>query len=83
MRENPWMARFLLAILDGSKPVLALMEPGPFGLNPPKFVRAMVYQYRFTTIAERRATGDYWKRELRGTYFPPAGLRSARPRTLQ
>jgi len=33
-------------------------------------VRAVVWQYWFTTRAEKRATGAWWKRELRGDYAP-------------
>jgi hypothetical protein len=74
-RENPWFLRFMLALLEGSKPVLALMERDPFGGVPPTHIRAMVYDYRFTTWEERRKAGDWWKRELKGTYFPPVSLR--------
>jgi predicted DCC family thiol-disulfide oxidoreductase YuxK len=74
-RENPWFLRFMLRLLEGSKPVLALMERDPFGGVPPAHIRAMVYDYRFTTWEERRKTGDWWKRELKGVYFPPVSLR--------
>ena len=74
-RENPWFLRFMLSLLEGSKPVLALMERDPFGGVPPKHIRAMVYDYRFTNWEERRKTGDWWKREVKGVYFPPVSLR--------
>jgi hypothetical protein len=74
-RENPWFLRFMLTLLEGSKPVLALLERDPFGGVPPAHIRAMVYDYRFTTWEERRKTGNWWKRELKGTYFPPVSLR--------
>ena len=48
----------------------------PFAGKPPKYIRAMVYDYRFTTSEERRQTGNWWKRELKGTYFPPISLRN-------
>jgi hypothetical protein len=38
-------------------------------------VRALVYDYQFTTFDERRQTGNWWKRELKGTYFPPMSLK--------
>jgi predicted DCC family thiol-disulfide oxidoreductase YuxK len=79
--DSPWIVPFLLRILEGSKPVLGLMEPGPFGGSPPKLVRGMLYEYRFTSWDERRATGNYWKRELKGAWFPPVGLRATQ--TLQ
>ncbi len=76
-RENPWFVRLLLKLLEGSRPVLALMERDPFGGKPPKHVRAMVYEYRFTSIDEWRRTGNWWKRELKGEYFPPVSLKGA------
>jgi hypothetical protein len=39
-------------------------------------VRALLYEYRFTTVQERRATGDIWHRDLRGLYFPAISLDS-------
>jgi len=75
-RENPWLLRFMMRLLQGSPPVLELLEHNPFAGKPPKYVRAMVYDYRFTTFEERRKTGNWWKRELKGAYFPPISLRN-------
>jgi hypothetical protein len=36
----------------------------------------MLYQYRFTTPAERAVTGDCWVREPLGPYVPPLSLQS-------
>jgi predicted DCC family thiol-disulfide oxidoreductase YuxK len=74
-RENPWFVRFAIALLEGSKPVLALLERDPFGGKPPRQIRAVVYEYHFTTFEEKRRTGNWWKREEKGMYFPPVGLR--------
>jgi lipase maturation factor 1 len=74
-RENPWLLRFMMRLLQGSEPVLDLIGENPFAGKPPKFIRAMVYEYHFTTFEERRKTGNWWKRELKGTYFPPISLR--------
>jgi predicted DCC family thiol-disulfide oxidoreductase YuxK len=74
-RENPWLIRFMERLLQGSQPVLDLLGHNPFGGKPPKLIRAVVYDYRFTTFDERRRTGSWWKRELKGTYFPAIGLR--------
>ena len=56
--------------------VLAYFERlvDPFPDAPPKYVRAVVYEYRFTSLAEKRATGAWWKREYRGVYLPPLDL---------
>jgi hypothetical protein len=74
-RENPWLIRFMQKLLEGSIPVLDLIDQNPFGGKPPKYIRAMVYDYRFTNFDERRQTGNWWKRELKGAYFPPVSLR--------
>lgn len=75
-RENPWLLRFMMRLLQGSPPVLEMLDHNPFAGKPPKYIRAMVYDYRFTTFEERRQTGNWWKRELKGAYFPPISLRN-------
>jgi len=75
-RENPWLLRFMMRLLQGSPPVLELIDHNPFAGKPPKYIRAMVYDYRFTTFEERRQPGNCWKRELKGAYFPPISLRN-------
>ena len=67
---NPWFFRFLMRLLEGSAPVLALLKENPFPAAPPRYVRGVVYDYRFTTRIERRTTGAWWKRERRGLYSP-------------
>ena len=74
-RQNPWFTQLLLKLLQGSKPVLALFERDPFPGKPPKYIRAMVYEYRFTDFATRRKTGNWWTREQKGTYFPAVSLK--------
>jgi hypothetical protein len=74
-RENPWLLSFMVRLLQGSPPVLQLMAQNPFPRQPPKYIRAMVYQYRFTNFDQRRQTRNWWKRELLGTYLPPISLR--------
>jgi len=75
-RQNPWFVRLMISLLEGSKPVLALLERDPFGGTPPKQIRATLYEYHFTTPEERSKTGNWWKREEKMTYFPPVGLRA-------
>jgi hypothetical protein len=52
-----------------------LLDSNPFPGQPPRYVRAIFYRYRFTTAAERRETGAWWKREELGEYFRPVSLR--------
>jgi hypothetical protein len=74
-RNNPWFIRTMVALLRDSKPVKGLFEQTPFGGAQPKFVRATIYEYHFTSWDEHQKTGNYWKRELKGLYFPAISLR--------
>ena len=73
-QDNPWFGNFCERLLQGSPDVLALLEKNPFPKKPPRFIRAELYDYRFTNFAERRATGAWWQRKLIGEYLPPVSL---------
>ncbi len=73
--QNPWFPNFLVRLLEGSPPVLRLLASDPFGGKPPKYVRARIGQYHFTSFEQRRKTGNWWSEEPRGLYFPAASLR--------
>jgi len=75
-QSNEWFQNLMVRLLQGSPPVTRLFERTPFGGPPPRYVRALLYEYRFTTMQERRATGDIWHRDLRGLYFPAISLDS-------
>ena len=57
-------------LLDGDADVLALFRGNPFAQQPPRFVRAVLWQYWFTSLDEKRRTGDWWRRNLLGLYAP-------------
>jgi hypothetical protein len=57
-------------LLTATPDVLHLFAGNPFPQSPPKYVRAVLWQYWFTTPAEKRATGDWWKRQPLGLYAP-------------
>jgi len=83
-RGYPFVVRTELRLLQGSTPVLRLFARDPFAGEPPSWVRALKWQYRFTTPAEKRATGAWWKREERGLYAPelhqgPGGIEAVGP----
>jgi len=68
--STPWMGPFVLRLLEARPEVLALMERDPFEGKPPRYVRGELDAYRFTTFAERRTTGNWWRYDPRGIYFP-------------
>jgi hypothetical protein len=74
-QTNPWILHLLARLLEGSPQVVGLLGRNPFPDAPPRYIRAQVYDYRFTTPEERKATGVWWHRELKGTYVPEVSLR--------
>ena len=60
-----------------SVPALRLLGRNPFPTSRRVWIRARYYHYRFTTRAERRATGAWWVRELAGDYLRPCHSRGA------
>ena len=69
----------MLRLLQGSPPVLALLDSNPFPEGPPKFVRARLYDYRFTDQGTHLATGHWWSRTSRGMYFPQVSVANFTP----
>ena len=51
--------------------MLRLFRRDPFAGEPPLAVRAVRWQYWFTTTRGERATGAWWKREERGLANAP------------
>jgi hypothetical protein len=74
-RQSPWFSALMLRLLEGSPPVLGLLEQNPFPQAPPKYLRATLCDYRFTNWQERRDTGNWWRRETMAIYFPPVSLK--------
>jgi hypothetical protein len=69
-RENPIVPSTEERLLSGSHDVLQLFAGDPFPNAPPKQVRAVLWQYWFTSLEEKRRTGMWWRRELLGLYAP-------------
>jgi len=65
-----------ICLLKNSPDVLRLFADNPFPNAPPKLIRAVNYQYWFTSPAEKRASGNWWRRQLLGLYAPELELQS-------
>lgn len=74
-QQNQWFINFCLRLLQGSEPVVGLIGNSPFPDRPPKYIRAVTYDYMFTTVEERKKTGAWWKRQEKGFYLPPIMLK--------
>jgi hypothetical protein len=69
-----WFLSLLVRLMEGSPEVLALFEENPFPERPPRYVRAILYDYRMADLETRRRTGEWWTREPLGLYVPPVAL---------
>ncbi|HVO33855.1 MAG TPA: lipase maturation factor family protein, partial [Elusimicrobiota bacterium] len=72
--QNPWFVNLCLRLLQGSQPVLGLFQANPFPDKPPRFIRAQIYDYRFTDRKQRADTENWWTRRLLGAYLPAISL---------
>jgi predicted DCC family thiol-disulfide oxidoreductase YuxK len=74
--ENPWLPQFLQRLLENSPQVIGLLGVNPFKPGPPRYVRALLYDYRYSTPQEKAATGAWWVRRPDGIYYPAVSLGS-------
>jgi hypothetical protein len=73
-QDEPWFSGLMLKLLEGDREVIGLLRDNPFPDRPPRWIRARMYRYTFTTRAERRASGRWWNRTPVGDYFPVVRL---------
>jgi predicted DCC family thiol-disulfide oxidoreductase YuxK len=75
IERQAWFLSLCKRLLEGSPPVLSLLDRNPFPRAPPRYLRSILYEYRFTEPSVRKATGVWWLREARGLYGPVLMLR--------
>jgi hypothetical protein len=69
-----WFLSFILRLLDGQPEVLKLLAKNPFPSCPPRYIRALLYDYHFSDMKTHARTGVWWRRELIGIYLPPIAV---------
>ena len=69
-----WLLALVVRLLEGSPEVVKLLARTPFPEHPPRFIRAVLYDYRMTDPQTRESTGAWWTRERKGLYLPPLSL---------
>jgi lipase maturation factor 1 len=69
-RSNPIVPRTEERLLTGSADVIALFAGNAFPQQPPRQIRAVIWQYWFSTPEEKRTQGVWWRRQLLGLYAP-------------
>ena len=68
--NSHWLLPLAEGLLEDDPAVLGLLGGTPFPDGPPRYVRLMLYRYRFTTRAEG-ADGAWWVREPLGPLTEP------------
>jgi hypothetical protein len=69
-RDNSIVPSTEERLLNNAPDVLGLFRSNPFPQHPPKQIRVVLWQYWFTSMDEKRKTGDWWRREYLGFYAP-------------
>ncbi len=73
-----WLRALMRRLLEGSAPVLDLLDGDPFHGDPPRYVRAILYEYAFAGDDQHMdhpdEVGRVWQRRRLGLFCPAAEL---------
>ena len=67
-RKSVWFDNFLIKLLEGSPQLVALLGTNPFAEKPPRYIRAIVYRYAYTSQEQRNNSGQIWQRREQRVY---------------
>jgi hypothetical protein len=67
--NHPWTLHLIWKLLHNDPGTLSLLAKNPFPNEPPHFIRAELYRYRFTPPDKH--DGTWWTRERVGSWLPP------------
>lgn len=70
-----WFPVLLQRLLAADPQTLRLLRTDPFDGAPPRWIRARVFRYRFSTPKELRTEGIWWVREPAGVLVDPVPRR--------
>jgi predicted DCC family thiol-disulfide oxidoreductase YuxK len=73
-RMSNWFVNLQFRLLEGRREVLDLLAENPFPGKPPRYVRAVLYDYRFSDRATKSTTGAWWVRKPLRLYLAPVTL---------
>ncbi|UXY38986.1 lipase maturation factor family protein [Streptomyces albidocamelliae] len=73
-----WFGALVERLLENDRDTLRLLRHSPFPPGtPPRYVRARLFRYRYTSLRELRETGACWERTYVREYLPPTRLAGA------
>ncbi|UFU08203.1 lipase maturation factor family protein [Ruania halotolerans] len=79
--QHRWFSVLLRRLLEADRATLRLFARDPFDGRAPRWVRARMFTYRYSTPEERRATGHWWVRSAAREFVEPVGLAQLTPRS--
>ena len=74
--QYPWTLRLIWKLLHNDPGALSLFGGNPFPEKPPRYIRAVLYRYKFAPPGNPE--GDWWKREVLGLWLPPLSINDPR-----
>jgi len=77
--EYPWTIHLVWKLLHNDPGALSLFADNPFPEKPPRYLRAMLYRYKFVAANDRNL---WWEREELGEWLPPLSANNARLKDL-
>lgn len=78
--NHPWILNLVAKLLQNQPQVTALLAENPFPNQPPKFIRARLFHYKFTDGDD--GGGAWWTRQLAQEYLPPLSLQTPEFRAI-
>ena len=64
--NQQWLDGLVGRLFENEPAVTDLLNDNPFADGAPRYIRAQLFLYRFTTAEQKAKTGDWWQREPLG-----------------
>jgi hypothetical protein len=78
--QYPWTLHLVWKLLHNDPGALSLFGGNPFPAKPPRYVRAVLYRYKFARPGN--PAGNWWEREELGLWLPPLSADDPRLRSF-
>jgi hypothetical protein len=72
VNEYPWTLNLVWKLLHNDPKIVGLFADNPFPGKPPRYIRAVLYRYRFAE--PNNPQGLWWHRELVSMWIPPLSV---------
>jgi len=77
-RNEDWFLALALRLLEADPATLRMLRSAPFGAQRPRWIRARMFRYRFSSWRQLRTEHVWWVRHPVAELLPPVSLPPAR-----